>query len=435
MNSLTQYTGLLNRFPAFELSYETVHKKVSHVIGNSIALAIPVGRKYYIWYSYEENSDKDACYLLGLDKDKQICSVESRPVAGTFPKGYALGTVVYGTMVELTPESSIFVAEDIYLFRGIPLHNLCFGNRLGYLREFVTENPDCALPIMWHVGSGGQFNWEIPADLAKKMAYTAHHVQYRNIDQVAPYVNVPIPKRGVTPVLNASVSSAEVAQKLTAAIEKPVPRFDYGKPAYRYPAVFNVTADPQLDLYHLYAYGGKQDTAEGVYCGLAGVQSYKTSVFMNRLFRRIRENENLDLAEESEDEADFENMDTNKFVYLDRVIPVECVFNQKHRKWIPMCLAKKEDKVVHIEKLVLQNGSGCRVDQERAGAKGACGSQKGHRRDPTFYPKAPAAGEESKRPYGKNVERGNYQVRNDKIRFNNHHAERGNKLNPNNRQI
>ena len=56
--------------------------------------------------------------------------------------------------------------------------------------------------------------------------------------------------------------------------------------------------------------------------------------------------------------ADFENMDANKFVYLERVIPVECMFNQKHRKWIPVRLAKKEERVVHIEKLVLQGGLG-----------------------------------------------------------------------------
>ena len=75
---------------------------------------------------------------------------------------------------------------------------------------------------------------------------------------------------------------------------------------------------------------------------------------MNKLFRRIRENDNLDLAEESEDEADFENMDTNKFVNLDAILSIECVFNQKHNKWIPVRLSK--DKLTHIEKLVSCSG-------------------------------------------------------------------------------
>jgi hypothetical protein len=72
---------------------------------------------------------------------------------------------------------------------------------------------------------------------------------------------------------------------------------------------------------------------------------------MNRLFRRIRENENLDLAEESEDEEDFENMDANKYVNLNAVIPIECAFNQKHKKWIPVRLAGKKERLIHIDKL------------------------------------------------------------------------------------
>ena len=160
---------------------------------------------------------------------------------------------------------------------------------------------------------------------------------------------MPIPKRGVIPSSTvAPVSSATVAQKITAtSVMNPIPRFDYSKPAFRYPAVFNVTADPQLDLYHLYAYGG---TGNQVYCGLAGIQSFKTSVFMNKLFRRIRENDNLDLAEESEDEADFENVDTNKYVNMDAVLSIECVFNPKHKRWSPVRVSR--EKLIHIEKLV-----------------------------------------------------------------------------------
>lgn len=387
MNSQTQslvasdrlkYAVLLKRFPVFEHYYETVsHVSLSFqprqneneiassqkrfsVKCNSIALAIPIGRKYFLWFSYRENSSEKECYLLGLNKDKQICSVEPRVIGkGKFPQNYSLGTIVYGTMYESSSELSapqLFVAEDIYMYCGVPLHNLCFGNRLGFLRDFVRECPEYALPLMWFVNDGAHLNCAIPVELAKQIAYTPHHIQYREIDRVAPYINVPIPKRGVTQVPSVITSSAEVAQKMTATIQKPIPRFDYAKPVYRYPAVFNVKADPQLDLYHLYAFSGGIEG--GVYCGLAGVQSYKTSVFMNRLFRRIRENENLDLAEESEEEEDFENMDANKFVYLDRTIPIECIFNMKHRKWIPTRLASKEDKVIHIEKLVLQNSNG-----------------------------------------------------------------------------
>jgi len=352
MNSLTEHTSLLRQLPNFELSYETVsHKKVSSSSDNTVAIAISLGRKYFIWYTHKYGRSEDACYLVGLDKDKRICSVEPRDCV--VPKGFGLGTVVYGTIYEIPDSLPVFLAEDIYYFRGINLSNLCFGDRIGFLRDFVSLTKDhipCALPVMWFVGAGKEQSHVIPSELASKMGYVAHHIQYREIAKVAPYINVAIPKRGTIPsAVVEPVSSATVAQKMTAAaIMNPVPKFDYTKPVYRYPVVFNVTADSQLDLYHLYAYGGPGNM---VYCGLAGVQSFRTSIFLNRIFRRIRENDNLDLAEESEDEADFENMDVNKYVNLEAVVPIECVFNQKHKKWIPVRLSK--DKLIHIEKLVL----------------------------------------------------------------------------------
>jgi hypothetical protein len=374
MNSLTHHTELLRRFPAFELSYETVsHKKVS-VQHNSIAVAISTGRKYFVWFTYRQNSCDDTCYLLGLDKDKRICSVEECSDAGRLQKSETpeLGTIIYGTMCELVGPSAtrVFLAEDIYQYKGNKLSNLCFGDRVGFLRDFISSprwtTVKIALPIMWHVAAGKELSPEIPAQLAKSMAYAAHHIQYRTISKVAPYINVAIPKRGAlgsTATNGTPSSSADVAQKMTAAaILNPIPRFDYLKPAYRYSAVFNVSADPQLDLYHLYAYGGG---SVAVYCGLAGIQSLRTSVFMNRIFRRIRENENLDLAEESEDEGDFENTDLNKYVNLDAVVPIECVFNQKHKKWIPVKLAARNDKVIHIEKLAASSGGGAHFHKNR----------------------------------------------------------------------
>jgi len=357
MNALSQYTQLLNRFPKFELSYETIsHKKVS--ASDSVAVVISLGRKYFIWCTYKCGGSEDACYLIGLDKDKQICSVE--PMRGKIPQSFCLGTVVYGTLYETPAEQTkkqIFIAEDVYYHSGVNLSNLCFGDRVGFLRDFVERMDNgstsvaYALPMMWHLSTGKELSPIIPPDISSKIGYTPHHIQFREIRRVAPYINIAMPKRGAVPsAAIAPVSSETVAQKMTAtAIMNPIPKFDFSKPAYRYPAIFNITADPQLDLYHLYAYGGP---GVAIYCGLAAIQTFKSSVFMNKLFRRIRENDNLDLAEESEDEADFENMDADKYVNLNAVIPVECIFNQKHKKWMPVRLAGKTERLIHIEKLV-----------------------------------------------------------------------------------
>ena len=63
---------------------------------------------------------------------------------------------------------------------------------------------------------------------------------------------------------------------------------------------------------------------------------------MNTIFRKIRENQNLDYIEESEDEEDFENIDDNKFIDLEKSIYMLCSYNRKFQKWIPKHIINNE---------------------------------------------------------------------------------------------
>ncbi len=119
---------------------------------------------------------------------------------------------------------------------------------------------------------------------------------------------------------------------------------------YNYSTVLMVYADIQFDIDRLYAFGRNRSR---VYYNIANIPNYKKSVFMNSLFRNVRENENLDYIEESEDEEDFENVNVDKFVDLKKSIPMECTFNRKFKKWVPVRIANKYEKIVHINKLVL----------------------------------------------------------------------------------
>ena len=49
-----------------------------------------------------------------------------------------------------------------------------------------------------------------------------------------------------------------------------------------------------------------------VFFDYALIQDYKTSILMNKLFRNIKENDNLDLLIESDDEDEFEDVDEDK---------------------------------------------------------------------------------------------------------------------------
>jgi hypothetical protein len=152
----------------------------------------------------------------------------------------------------------------------------------------------------------------------------------------------------------ATPSSAAAPPVPTSSLpDPPIARdlpFDYTKPQYRYPTVFRVTADLQYDVYHLYAYDDQ--TNAPVYIQPACVPNYKTSVFLNRIFRRIRENENLDWIEESDDEADFENTAMDKHVDLRKTVMMECTFHPKFKKWTPTRILGDSVKMVSLGKLV-----------------------------------------------------------------------------------
>jgi len=113
-------------------------------------------------------------------------------------------------------------------------------------------------------------------------------------------------------------------------------RFDFSKPAYRKTAFFYVRADTMFDVYFL---GGMQENTI-VYCQNALVPNYKTSVFLNGIFRNIRENANIDAIEESDDEDDFEDVRENKYVDLEKEVVMECAFHYKFKKWMPFRLAQ-----------------------------------------------------------------------------------------------
>ena len=106
-------------------------------------------------------------------------------------------------------------------------------------------------------------------------------------------------------------------------------------------SIFQVRADIQFDIYHLYAYG----QTGPAYYDIAYIPNYKSSVFMNGLFRNIKENKNLDYIEESDDEDDFENCKEDKYVDLKKIVYMECVFNPKFKRWVPV-------KVVNTNKMV-----------------------------------------------------------------------------------
>ena len=93
-------------------------------------------------------------------------------------------------------------------------------------------------------------------------------------------------------------------------------------------AVFKVKASLAADNYQLY-------TNDDQFYETAMIPTYKCSVMMNALFRTIKENANLDLLEESDDDEEFENTQMDKFVDLEKIVLMECVYSKRFKKWQP----------------------------------------------------------------------------------------------------
>lgn len=336
--SYSQFTYLMKRFPEFELSYETIsHKKVSDQY--DVCLAIPIGRKCFAWFTYQE--EKDVCYLLELNRDKKIIKMKIAPT--TFHHSLSLGTILYGTLWEDNGRN-FFVIEEIVFYEGIHMKGLLFYERLGFIRMFsektVQEFGKDGNNMIFGLPTSGKIGATLPTP-----AYPVHHHQYRSSTGILPYINEVVNKKN-----NMQSLSSQQTQSTSTNDSLLLNRFkmDFSKPQYRMKTVFMVMADIQYDIYNLYVYG---KGSQPIYYNVAYIPSYKTSVFMNGIFRKIRENKNLDYIEESDDEEDFQNMNDTKYVDVNKKVLMECLFHKKFKKWMPIRIVDFRQKVVHFSKL------------------------------------------------------------------------------------
>lgn len=315
---------LKSRIPYFELSYESMlHNKVPE--NYDVQFAIPNGKKYLLWFTFLE--ENNVCIIMELNKEKKPCNIQTFAIE--FDERLSVGTLFYGVFLS---EYNAFIIEDIHYYKGIHL-KLTTGKKLVYIKEFLDSRERLSsdtirfmLPVMKHY-QGTPHNIEL--------TYPVHHYQYRCLDKICPFLNDPLIK-----------DKSKQENKIQRPLFIPI-RPDFKKPQYKQSTVFLVSADIQFDIYHLYVYG---KGGSRIYYNVAYIPDYKTSVFMNSIFRTIKENKNLDYIEESDDEDDFQNISEDKYVDLNKQISMECVFHYKFKKWVPKKIVRNA-KIVHISQL------------------------------------------------------------------------------------
>ena len=309
------YSTLLPSFPPVKLSYEILsHKKVTDA---DIYFAIPQGTKCYAWFTMFQ--DKPLCLILLLDDNKQVCKTQCFPCI--FDKSLSFGTILYGTLV-WHQKHRFFAAEDIFMYQGNSMENRNFLYKMQTLQTLFTHCIQqstygssflvLGLPL-FHTDQHKLMEMIEPSQ--KVSHFQCRFFRKNNIYRVKPYI---MWKQA------DSIQPVPPPLRQTTYEKKPVAPRDKTRKR-----IFKVCPDIRNDIYHLY-------DKDGALVDVAYIPDYVTSVMMNKLFRCIKENDNLDALEESDDEEEFEDMREDKFVFLDTSFHMECVFHTKFKKWVPV---------------------------------------------------------------------------------------------------
>lgn len=288
---------LVKRLPHLELSYEKIiHKKVY----SDLFLLIPNGIRSLCWFTYFKGDN--ICVLLHLNKNNEM--VKKTLILSSFDRKLSYGTILYGNYLNIN-NKNYFTCEDIFYYKGKDISTYQYIKKLDILKKIFNDEikqvsytdkfTTFTLPFISN-------NYMQVRNQINEINYPVHAINFRNL-----YSNQNV--------------GIQIIKNNNRQIE----------------AIFLIKAQIKFDIYSLYCLNSKKNNTE--YYNLAYIPNYKTSVMMNKHFRKIRENTNLDLLEESESEDDFENPDIEKYVDLNKSLYFKCVFLRKFSKWQPIeCL-------------------------------------------------------------------------------------------------
>jgi len=335
----------LKDFPKIKLSYENIiYKKVYN---SDTILAIPEGKKCFAWFTRQ--NDKNVCYTIDIKQYKEFHNIKIANVWFSPELSYGTGTILYGT-VFYHKNNRFFSIEDIFSYKGKELERMNWGDKFTILENVLSDD---LKQIQTHKKSFiffglplfsdniGDFN-----DKIKDIKYNITRVQFRQYNRINNYSFMHYSQfmetETIIPSNNLKTNSDTNRQFISN--DK---RFN-NKNILKSEVIFSVKPDIENDIYHLYSLNN--DNIEEYY-NVSHIPDYKTSVFMNSLFRNIKENINLDKLEESDDEEEFENEKEDKYVYLDRKYNIVCSYNFKFKKWVPIRLADNNNKIVLTKNL------------------------------------------------------------------------------------
>ena len=369
--SFDEQNEIVRNFPStIKFSYErSTHKKVL----SDIFVIIPKGKKYFVWFTHRNR--KNICIFLEIGYQNKIMNVFYRHVS--FDDVLSYGTIFYGTLFRTKRDASsssssscqnnseIFSVEDIFYYKGDDISEYIyekklkvikniFDTKLRYNISFFKNGVIFGLPVI-------TTDFVDALDKAEKLPYSVYSIQYRYldynqdnnnnnksliefyhfntgnggggsviIDTTSPAIPA-IPATATTTTTTPIIEKNEIIKQKLSSSSSSSSSSSFSNEIYK---LFNIKPDLQNDVYYLYPITTTNFAT--ISKEIAHIPDYKTSVLMNKLFRNIKENINLDSLEESDEEEEFENIQIDKFVDLNKTIKMRCIFNYKFKKWVPV---------------------------------------------------------------------------------------------------
>ncbi len=344
--------AILSNFPNVKLSYENItHKKVYN---SNYIVAVPVGKKCFIWFT--TLSGKPICLLLELDKNKKVQEIKMAHTKFSHDLAEGNGTIIYGTKFYYN-SMNFFSIEDIFYYKGCENYNVKWQGKLTLIKDLLENN-------IYQKSYNGYLTFGLPIMCSKmeefenvisQVGYRIDSVQFYLYNRINSYLTMDYRKFTQQKVENTNTNTTtSLFSQFGLMQAKPLKQENHinketnekKEKREKKEIVLQVRADLEADIYNLYCLNGELE-----FVGLAHIPDYNTSVMMNKLFRIIKENENLDALEESDDEDEFENEKEDKYVHLDKIYNMVCEYNHKFKKWTPLRVAAEKAVISNANEL------------------------------------------------------------------------------------
>jgi len=338
----TDYYIINKSLNKIKLSYETIiHKKVYDA---DCFMTIPQGTKSYALFYPQKNK----CFLKESKNEEKILDILLYEKNDSFDE-----FILYGTYFTYK-NTNFFNIEDLLYYKKEDRNSYSLMDNFHYIKVLLDSK---ILSNVISTKNNSRLIFGLPilsstfSDIIYKsylVPYNISYIQCRHLNKKnnKRYLNLTYIKnrKNISKSIESDAKDANDSNDANDTNDTN----ESNQLKRNKSIVFEIKAEIQNDVYSLYMNKNNVKTWYGYAC----IPDCKTSIFMNKLFRNIKENEDLDYLEESDSEEDFENTNINKYI-LNKTYNIVCEYNKTFNKWKPIRVSDKNDnEIVNYKQLI-----------------------------------------------------------------------------------